>query len=320
MNAQRPALVFLNGIGDHFINLPAIRAAAALYPNRLRIICRAGARQLFSDLPVASVHELKWGLDQRDRVLESDEALGALERCDLLLSLNPWHTDSVDRMLQIIKPRHSVGFFSAFSTHVPLNFAKHSAELAFDISRSLGNSLPIEHFSAPPALPPNSNWAAEEIRKLLPKGSKILAVHPETLEEKMWKLDRFRSFLNQFLDRNREFFALVVGLNDLSLDEGRHKERIISCHGLPFFTSAALVASSDLFVGVNSCMLHVADIFRVPGVGLFGPTNPNEFGFRLTDLRHVWSDSGSTADIEAAEVAETVVELLRARKVQLSFA
>jgi ADP-heptose:LPS heptosyltransferase len=41
------------------------------------------------------------------------------------------------------------------------------------------------------------------------------------------------------------------------------------------------VAESDFFIGVDSCMLHVADIARVPGVGLFGPTNVKEFGFYI---------------------------------------
>jgi hypothetical protein len=34
-------------------------------------------------------------------------------------------------------------------------------------------------------------------------------------------------------------------------------------------------------------MLHAADLFRVPGIGLFGPSDPQEFGFRFTRGLHL---------------------------------
>ena len=57
-------------------------------------------------------------------------------------------------------------------------------------------------------------------------------------------------------------------------------------------------------------MLHAADFLRVPGVGLFGPTSPHQFGFRLA--RHVHIRGGeSMADIcedEVLEALETMAE------------
>jgi ADP-heptose:LPS heptosyltransferase len=314
MIAESPALVFLNGIGDHLINLPAIRAIADLFPGILQIICRTGAAGMFSDVRAGTIHEIHWGLDQRDQVLASDHVTNILTPCDLLVSLNPWHTEAVDRMLDRIKPAHSVGFFPAFATHVPLNFEKHSAELAYDIPRALGTSVSIRQFSEPPRLPEWATAAAAKLLELLPSNSRIIAIHPETLSEKMWNIDKFCSFVDNFLERNSDFFALIISLTDLSLDRGRHAGRVIPCHGISFFTSAALVASADIFVGVDSCMLHVADIFRVPGVGLFGPTNPAEFGFRLTTSRHV-SGRGTMDGIDVSQVISAVDELQRDARV-----
>lgn len=311
MNASDPALVFLNGIGDHFINLPAIRATAELFPGKLRVICRAGSAELFSDLPTDLIHEIHWGLDQRDQVLASDYVADLLNACDLLVSLNPWHTDAVDRMLDRIRPARSVGFFPAFTTHVPLNFDKHSAELAYDVPRALGSSVPITQHSGPPRLPAWAASAAAHLIEVLPPRSRILVIHPETLKEKMWCLSRFRLFIDAFLDTHPEYFVFTVGITDLKLDGGRHSERVVPCHGLPFFASAALVASADVFVGVDSCMLHVADLFRVPSVGLFGPTNPAEFGFRLTELHRYVTGNGDMDGIEAPEVISAVDSLER---------
>lgn len=311
MNASNPALVFLNGIGDHFINLPAIRATAELFPGKLRVICRAGAAELFSDLPTDLIYEIHWGLDQRDQVLASNYVADLLISCDLLVSLNPWHTDAVDRMLDRVRPARSVGFFPAFSTHVPLNFDKHSAELAYDIPRALGSSVPITYHSEPPQLPAWAASAAARLTEVLPPRSRVLVIHPETLKEKMWCLSRFRLFIDAFLDTHPEYFVFIVGVTDLKLDEGRYNERVIPCQGLPFFASAALVASADVFVGVDSCMLHVADLFRVPSVGLFGPTNPAEFGFRLTGLHRHVTGNGDMDGIEAPEVISVVDSLER---------
>ena len=303
--------MFLNGIGDHFINLPAIRAAANLFPGLIRIICRAGAAELFSDVSASSVHEIHWGLDQRDQVLASDYVANILTPCDLLISLNPWHTEAVDRMLDQVRPAQSVGFFPAFSTYVPLDFEKHSAELAYDIPRALGSSVPIAQFSEPPRFPEWARAAAASLLTSLPSDSRVVALHSETLKEKMWCLDKFRAFIDAFLDRYPNFFVLAIGVTDLSLDRGRHAARVIPCHGLPFYISATLVASADLFVGVDSCMLHVADIFRVPSVGLFGPTNPAEFGFRLTKVYHHVSGKGTMDAIEVSQVIAAVENVQR---------
>jgi len=311
MGVKKPALVFLNGIGDHFINLPAIRATANLFPGLMRIICRAGAAELFSGVSASSVHEINWGLDQRDLVLASAYVTKLLTPCDLLISLNPWHTEAVDRMLAQVRPARSVGFFPAFATYVPLNFEKHSAELAYDIPRALGSSVPIVRFSEPPSFPEWARVAAASLLTSLPSDSRVVALHSETLKEKMWCLDKFRAFIDAFLDRYPDFFVLVIGVTNLSLDRGRHSARVIPCHGLPFYTSATLVASADLFVGVDSCMLHVADVFRVPGVGLFGPTNPTEFGFRLTKVHDHVSGKGTMDAIEVSQVMAAVENVQR---------
>jgi len=49
----------------------------------------------------------------------------------------------------------------------------------------------------------------------------------------------------------------------------------------------AIVEEADLFLGVDSCMLHVADLNRIPGVGLFGPTSAKTFGFRFSEHKHI---------------------------------
>ena len=64
-------------------------------------------------------------------------------------------------------------------------------------------------------------------------------------------------------------------------------DRVIPSCGLSLDFALALIAEADLFVGIDSSFLHAADLFRVPGVGMFGPTAPSEWGFRFARHRHV---------------------------------
>ncbi|MFE8604306.1 glycosyltransferase family 9 protein [Archangium violaceum] len=62
---------------------------------------------------------------------------------------------------------------------------------------------------------------------------------------------------------------------DLGLTESALRNRVLSCsgsHALP--VAMAVVACAYLVLGLDSCMLHVADFFHVPAVGVFGPPDP----------------------------------------------
>jgi ADP-heptose:LPS heptosyltransferase len=69
-----------------------------------------------------------------------------------------------------------------------------------------------------------------------------------------------------------------------------------------------LVATADLFVGIDSSMLHAADLARVPGVGLFGPTRAVEWGFRFAPHRHI--DMSTMADITVQSALDAMEELV----------
>jgi ADP-heptose:LPS heptosyltransferase len=103
----------------------------------------------------------------------------------------------------------------------------------------------------------------------------------------MWPTDRWITVLEWFLERHSDTVVLDVGLCDLGLDRLSCGDRVIPCAGLPLSVAIGLLQWGNLFIGVDSCFLHAADLFRVPGVGLFGPTNSREFGFRFGPHRHV---------------------------------
>ena len=65
--------------------------------------------------------------------------------------------------------------------------------------------------------------------------------------------------MDLFLACNSDFVVMLLGKSGESLQHLQIGHRVIPCYGLPLETSLALVALSDLFVGVDSCLLHMAD-------------------------------------------------------------
>lgn len=288
LEARHPVAFFANGIGDHLLALPAIRALSCLFNGRLSLICMEGAGDtFFSDLPLRSIFETKMYDNGKRREFDAPAAAENIGTCDFFVSINPWHSLSVDRLLEALAPKASLGFFPAFKRTLALNYRKHSADLAFDVPRKLQRTLCFEDFAQPPQLPPRAHQLSRRLRGHLPRAMRVLAVHTETSPEKMWPQERFAEVLDRFLERHPEFIAIVVDSCPSGLDRGRRRDQIILSHGLPLTAALSIVGESDCFLGIDSCMLHAADLYRVPGVGLFGPTNCDEWGFRLSAHRHV---------------------------------
>jgi ADP-heptose:LPS heptosyltransferase len=314
--ARHPALLFANGIGDHFVSLPAIRALAHIFSERLMLICESGARSIFfPEIPLRSIHEIPITIARGTRQFDADRVAVALQPCDLLISLNPWHSASMDRLLENLGPCPSIGFHPKFGQRIALDFTKHSVDLAFDIPRAIDQAVKLDDFVSPPQFAPRFIGQARRIRQSLPNGFRVLAIHADTAKAKMWPPRRFVKLLDLFLHQHPDFLALVLGWTETALDTGRLGHRVIPACRLPLPTSARLVGLCDLFVGIDSCLLHAADLFRVPGVGIFGPTNPDEWGFKFAPHRHVRA-STTLASLDEKAVLDALVDLLAATAAQ----
>lgn len=312
LDARHPVAIFANGFGDCLICLPALRAAASLFAGRLTLVCPPGiARLFFSDLPLGVVCGCEMRQVPNGRAFDADELSKRLMGCDLLLSFNStWHSPDVDRLLSLLSPDASIGFFPDFQVVLPRVPDKHSADLVFDVPRHLKPLLRLEDFAAPPVFPSKAHQLARQMRALVPAGARVLIVHADTKPEKMWPAERLRAALDEFLERHPDFITFVVGSNRLPLDTGRHGKRVFLCYDLPLPVSLALVGEADLFLGVDSCMLHAADLFRVPGVGLFGPTSCDEWGFRIGPHSHLCGDGKRIEHIGVPAVLDALESLL----------
>ena len=312
LSAEYPLAFFCNGYGDNFLNLPALRALCRLFEGRLTLVCRQGPDLFcFDDLAV----NRKITLDARftGEVYEFDAVAAAAEigKCDLFLSLVPWSSSSLSNLLEAWNGMVSIGFFENYTRRLRRDYDKPSADLAFDIVRSLRPDYQLHDFLEPLRYPTARRQDVHEIFSMLEPGTRTLSVHMDTHAHKLWDETRWVESLDAFLDKHTNFVVLLVGRPDRTVDteQWRNAERVIPCYGLSLPSSCCLVAESDFFIGIDSCMLHVADLARVPGVGLFGPTNMKEFGFYIGP--HIMIQAkGSMEKIEAGMVTEALHQLV----------
>ena len=285
--AGRPVVFFINGLGDRILTLPALRALASLFAGRLRLICSPGDRDNFySDLNLEGVCELCAIHTSLGHSFDARSLADRLGVCDILISLNPWHSDSIDELLRLLPNTDTIGFGTQFRYHVPYPRQRHVVDEAFDLPLRLDPALRLSDYAGPPQFPAASVEFARHLRSIVPAGVRVLAVQTETRPEKMWPVGRFMNVLDTFLERHPNFIAWIIEQHNRGLNRVRHGDRVFSMR-LPLSAAMALVQMADLFLGVDSCMLHVADLSRIPAVGLFGPSPCHRFGVRFGPHRHI---------------------------------
>jgi hypothetical protein len=300
-------LIFANGLGDYLLNLPAVRALAAIYNGRLGLLSSFGARnRFFLDINFKFVVETEFATEAGSRHFDAASAANLCGPCDVLISLNPWHSSSVDRLIDYLRPEMSIGFFKEFSKHVPLDFGVHNCVAAFSVPKRINRSLTIEHFASGPSLSEAAMQFATTMREMVGV-RELVVVHADTAAEKMWAPARLECSLLELLRRREKLHVFLVGIRNPGVEIG-HK-RIHATYGIPFTSALALVSVADAFLGIDSCFLHAADLFRIPGVGLFGPTSSREFGFYFSPHYHLQGD-GHLEEIWPMEVADAVEAIL----------
>src|SRR5262249_24891405 len=172
-----------------------------------------------------------------------------------------------------------------FVVRLPLAYDRLWPELTLEWPRLFDPSLNIETFAEPPRLKPAIRRSVHGLMRTLPKGCRVLAVHADTQPWKEWRHDYFRAALHGFLEQHPEFIAMVVGQRDIDLEHGRHADRVVPCRGQHLHVAMAIVEQADLYLGIDSFALHVADLTYTPGVGLFGATRALRMGISLRPAR-----------------------------------
>jgi ADP-heptose:LPS heptosyltransferase len=279
-------LIFhVNGIGDRLMALPAIQALASRFPGEVSILGTAKDHDRFyRGLPLKAVYE-EMRVVSNGWSFDPDKIARIVARHQVFISLNTWHSILVEDLLGKIIGVDTSGYFPNFGRFYRADRSLHASDDYFRFAKIVDSSLWIEDSMRSPGLSVEDKKIAESIVGSFSKNG-ILVVHTETKREKMWPMQFFRSVLEVFLGDHPEYVVIVLDREDRGLAKMRFGSRVFSCSGASLGVAMAIIARATLFLGIDSCMLHAADLFRVPGVGLFGHTSARRYGFRFSRHHH----------------------------------
>jgi ADP-heptose:LPS heptosyltransferase len=286
-------LAFTNfGIGDRLLTLPAMQALTHMLPGQLTVVCdRFAAANMYSALNVRRFVEVEELCD--DKIYYNIESLAEkLDGVDFLTVFNTWHSESTRKLLTLLNPLWSVGHFDYCKTVVPVDDRTNVVDTNFSLVQACFPGLDVATF-ARPQFSSYYHDLAKQIRSTLPQGSRVLAVHLDTNPAKMLPKSTINIVLDSFLQRHEEYFVFLLGWKDRGLEKIKNRNRVMTFIRLPFLLQCCLIEECDCFVGVDSCFMHAADLFAIPGICIYGPVHPEKWGFRFSPHVHLGNHAAS---------------------------
>lgn len=125
-------------------------------------------------------------------------------------------------------------------------------------------------------------------------GKLLVAVHPGSgSRQKCWPIDRYVELIF-WLKKMGAQILLISGQADTGIVEELRKkirDNIILVDQFPLPILAAIIKRSDLFVGNDSGITHLAAAVGTPTISIFGPTDPRMWGPRGEQVKILYKKS-----------------------------
>lgn len=282
--ALRPAIFYCNALGDHLLTRPTVLALQRIFGGKLSCIGAGRMPDLFfPDARFKAIKRLFFTeTSEFDHGFSVDAALRACQEFDLIISLNPWHSLQTEELRQRLRPIPFFGLAPELGFISVREPSEHMVDYTFQVALALDQSIRLEEFVSLHPIAPIDFHRARQLKDILPKDKKVLAVHTITKAFKCWPIDHFRDLIEGFLLANPDYIAVIVDPIDLDLDAHSCSDRTFCLDGIDMGTATHIVATCDAFVGIDSFFLHVADIALRPSIGIFIATSPEQWGFRFS--------------------------------------
>jgi heptosyltransferase-2 len=279
-------VISMAGIGDTLLATPLIRELRANYPDaRIDALVRwPGARDILEGNPCLN-EVCQWDLMQHSW----SESLGFLrslwkQRYEVSLNTHPQsriHYRLIARMVGARARLSHVYECSGLSDRLLVNrtleqdYQKHTVEQNLAMLSLLG-AKPVlpEHEPEIFLSPVEHEWAESFIAANQLSQRKLLGVHvgsgeTKNLVFKRWPLENYIELFKRFSKARPDWTVLLFG----GPAEEREMQRILAGIGLPFVLrantkdlrqAAALLKRCDLFLSVDTALMHLAAAMRVP--------------------------------------------------------
>jgi len=311
--AEHTVIFFANGHGDAFISLPAIRAIVHNSAGRVSLVTNTRCLFLWRDLPLRKIYTAEFPRSSHGRKIAGLLNLaGQVEAADLFVSLVPWISQDLLALAGYFKCAVSIGWGSEWSIPITHVSDPHSSGLPRRILEILDPEIDIRSYEYPVRYE-NKLSAIEHLISKPTHRSQVVVLHADTSVSKSWPLKSWKYLLTRLQGRGKKVDVFIVGLNDIGWSEYLDLPNVHSFLGAELEWTCCLLSRANVFVGIDSVFLHVADNARVPVVALFGPTTPEEFGPRFSP-HVVFRNSSVLSMIEPEAVYEVLSNYLESRQ------
>lgn len=131
--------------------------------------------------------------------------------------------------------------------------------------------------ATPPPVPQRPD-ISPATRELLGGAESWIILHPGTTKaEKYWPVENWRSLIRSLQDRPEKL--ILTGGRDpaeqTAIQALLPENNVLDLSGrLPLEETCALAANARAVISVDTGIMHLAALWQVPQVALFGPTNP----------------------------------------------
>jgi len=142
-----------------------------------------------------------------------------------------------------------------------------------------------------------------------------VGIHPgckETWAFKRWPLERFANLLSQLGKRENLQIILFGGPDEIELSDHIIQKASITpldlSGKLSLEETMCAISLCKVFISNDSGLMHIATVFDIPVIGLFGPTS-NEVATGPYGAKHIVIKKDALDDITVGEVYKEAVRL-----------
>lgn len=329
---RRILVLQLSPIGDTIMAIPALRALRKGFPAAtIAVMAAMPGAELLYGLPCLDIlRACRNGLDLARAILEYrrlsfDLSIGLSHQGSWLA---PFTGSPCRTGLHAVSPaRTPVGDGGRQPIHV--------IDRYLAVIGQLGVAISEDGLSPEICLSPGDRERAGEFIARHRLQSPLVAIHPggRHFPFKRWPLDRYAALADALAAQG--FSVVLVGGDEdvkiaSALATSTRCKPVVSAGRLRLRETAALLARCRLFVGNDSAPLHMAAAVGTPTVGIFGPTDPSQFGpggpqhtvvrkappcspcFKFYGgLWQYWPRCARPACMEAIEVPDVMAAVLR---------
>jgi ADP-heptose:LPS heptosyltransferase len=308
--SKHPLIIWSNGgIGDAICSLPMLRALGEIYSGKAALVCGSHHGPILSELcGYGERLYLEMRGNRTGFEFDVGEVASRIHDVDTIIAPIPWHSQSVDALIAAYPNCRSIGFLNRFDVRLPFNRGLHAMDSGFCLVSWIAPGQQLHRYSSSFTFSEDELRFAKETAESL-AGKRLLFVHTETKKNKQWPRAKFESVIAAFLMMNPEWAIVIANPGGVAWFGGGATSRIAVLDTTLRGVIATLARCSG-FLGIDSCLLHAADLLRVPGIGLFVDSDSTRWGFRFSAFWHIQSSVRGRV-IESPDVLHCLGELVR---------